>query len=296
MSPEQLRRTRDVDVRTDIWAIGVILQELLTGEAPFMADSLAEIVAGILSLPPLRMRLHRPEIPVELEALVLKCLEKDPDKRFADVAQLAVALAPFAPERSRVSIERIVRVIAGRKEISLPPSAASRASPTHAGLEASTRFLDPVAPGTVAAASAVPAAAPEREPEPPSTAPSWRTTGANRSVRRSRAMLMAVGGVVAIAAVATVALLSRLSGPAAHAPAATQASATSGDVPPPPLVPAVIAADPTSEPAAPSASASAAPAIAPPRPQRPASTAAAPTAPPPASPPKPAPDDFGGRK
>ncbi len=116
MSPEQLQRSPEVDARTDIWAIGVILQELVTGTAPFAADSLAEIVAGILSLPPLRMRLHKPEIPEGLEQVVLRCLEKSPDKRFPDVAKLAVALAPFGPERCAVSTERIVRVVSGRKE------------------------------------------------------------------------------------------------------------------------------------------------------------------------------------
>ena len=132
MSPEQLRRTRDVDARADIWAVGVILHELLTGEAPFIAETLPEIIAGILSLPPLRLRLHHPEIPVELEEVVLRCLEKDRDKRFPDVAQLAMALRPFAPEGSLVSVERIVRVI---DQDAFPQSDRAREPPLEQGAQ-----------------------------------------------------------------------------------------------------------------------------------------------------------------
>jgi serine/threonine-protein kinase len=181
MPPEQLRRTKDVDARADIWSLGVILQELIVGEAPFMADSLPEIIAMILSEPPLSMRLRRPDVPPELEAVIRRCLEKDPAARFASVAELALALQPFAPERSRVSIERVTRVIAGRQEVSLSPSAEP----------AVVRVKIHDQP-TVATNS------------------SWHTSGILRSARSGKRLLaVSIGGLVAGGAVAAAVVLSR---------------------------------------------------------------------------------------
>ena len=109
MSPEQMKATRDVDARSDIWAIGVVLYELLTGRSPFQAPSMPQVCARVLDTPPDPLAPHG--LPSALEAVVMKCLEKKADSRFADVGALALALQPFAPERSEISIERIMKVI-----------------------------------------------------------------------------------------------------------------------------------------------------------------------------------------
>jgi serine/threonine-protein kinase len=111
MAPEQLRSARDVDARADIWALGIILHELLTGEVAFRADTVPELYVCILQNPPTPLRARRPDAPPAMEAIILRCLEKDPARRYASVAELAAALGDLASPRSRPSVERIARVI-----------------------------------------------------------------------------------------------------------------------------------------------------------------------------------------
>lgn len=95
MSPEQVRSTREVDQRTDIFALGAILYKLLTGRTPFVGGSVPELCAAILTTTPPPIRKFRPDVPPELEATIAKCLEKNPADRFASASELATALARF---------------------------------------------------------------------------------------------------------------------------------------------------------------------------------------------------------
>src|SRR6266540_2515765 len=124
MSPEQLESARSVDTRTDIWAIGIVLYELLAGRVPFSGETLPEIVVKIVSHPLEPLRGRRPDVPQELEAVIGRCLEKDRTKRYANVAELAHALAEFAPRNARPSVERISRVLenAGLSATGFAPS------------------------------------------------------------------------------------------------------------------------------------------------------------------------------
>jgi eukaryotic-like serine/threonine-protein kinase len=96
MAPERLALGGGVDMRGDIWSLGVVLYELLTGRRPFegaTASELCESIARARPVPPIALR---PEVPLELQGVLLQCLEKGPDDRWPSVGHLSHALAPFA--------------------------------------------------------------------------------------------------------------------------------------------------------------------------------------------------------
>lgn len=103
-SPEQLRASKTVDARADIWALGVILYECLTGRRPFVGDTLAEVSSQILRDAPAAARHHRSELPEELDRVVAKCLSKDPSQRFQTVAALMEKLIGFGTSECRANL------------------------------------------------------------------------------------------------------------------------------------------------------------------------------------------------
>ncbi|HEY6079463.1 MAG TPA: serine/threonine-protein kinase [Polyangiaceae bacterium] len=109
MPPEQLQDAREVDTRSDIWSVGATLYELLCGKPPFQGADYLELVSRILSAPPtpLGSRQLPHALPVGLERVILRCLEKDRHLRFANAAELAEALAPFGGDDARTSLSRV---------------------------------------------------------------------------------------------------------------------------------------------------------------------------------------------
>ncbi|WP_044989711.1 serine/threonine-protein kinase [Sorangium cellulosum] len=114
MPPEQMRGQRDVDARADIWAVGSLLYVLLTGRYPMHARSVqtVSLVLGGKFVPPLPSQVRRGLTP-EIDPIIMRCLERDRDRRWPDLAELTLALRPFAPPAAEPLVERIQRVLRG---------------------------------------------------------------------------------------------------------------------------------------------------------------------------------------
>jgi tRNA A-37 threonylcarbamoyl transferase component Bud32 len=96
MAPEQFGGAMHADARADVWAIGLVLFKLVVGRLPFEATSLTDIYAEVMSTPPEDIRRAVPSIDPALGAVVMRCLERDPAKRFQTARELGAALEPFA--------------------------------------------------------------------------------------------------------------------------------------------------------------------------------------------------------
>lgn len=137
MAPEQVS-SGAIGPHTDVWGVGATLYTLLTGAFPFTGPTVSLICGAVCSLPPASPRERRPEIPVALEAIILRCLEKAPNKRFLSIRELAAALGHavnLEPPSTTMGLRvpkarsRSVDAIAPESDAAVPASqAATRAS------------------------------------------------------------------------------------------------------------------------------------------------------------------------
>jgi serine/threonine protein kinase len=235
MSPEQMHSASSVDSRTDIWALGVVLYEALAGVPPFRGSTLPEVCAKILSTAPVPLVRLRPDVPPALDAVVHKCLEKDREVRFRDIAEMAAPLASFGSESARLSLRRICGVLQGgrRPEASTGLTVTPPTDPREVTIAAPaemSRSPEPAPPALV--------------PPLVGTARPVSNTMATRKARPTRALLWTALGILGVAG-AAVAWMIRGPGPgpepvSASATAAATATllvgvASSPSLPPPPI-------------------------------------------------------------
>jgi serine/threonine-protein kinase len=177
MPPEQMAASRDVDQRADIWALGAIMYELLSARPPFLGETLPEVCVRIATETPPPLARFRSDVPAGLESVIFRCLEKDRERRFPNLGELALALRAFGPPRANVSIERVLRTI---KAAGLAATAPAAPSP------------EPQVPSTSAPAVTAGSA----------TDASWGNTTAPPGRSRRRLLASAALGLAGLAAVA----------------------------------------------------------------------------------------------
>ena len=102
MSPEQARSAKHVDARGDIYSMGTILYQLVSGSLPFQAESVAGMLVSIVSEPPIPLRDVAPHVPEAFAEIVMRCLEKKKDDRPQTARELGMLLAPFASQRTSI--------------------------------------------------------------------------------------------------------------------------------------------------------------------------------------------------
>jgi serine/threonine protein kinase len=217
MAPEQLRNSKDVDGRADLWSLGAVLFQLLSGQPAFDAENNINVSLAVLTKEPPLLRSVAPRVPADLEAIVKKCLSKDRAGRFQTAGELADALRPFASGSTRESLARLEqakkepsvnialnvssegeRIDAGAvHDRAADRAAAATAQPSGSGL---TVPLHPPSTPRRMPGSAAGASGPLSSAGPPSSGDP--SAAFARAVRRSPSTTMklaiAAGGVIAV--------------------------------------------------------------------------------------------------
>jgi serine/threonine-protein kinase len=142
LSPEQIRNNREIDGGADVWALGCILHQFLSGFPVFTATTVPGLLASIVADPATPITALRSDVPAGLERVILRCLEKNRGARFPSLADFASALRPFASPDAQASADRITRTLGRAQQV--PPGTERQFAMIHVGPAAAPPTPSPV--------------------------------------------------------------------------------------------------------------------------------------------------------
>jgi eukaryotic-like serine/threonine-protein kinase len=224
MSPEQMEASKDVDARSDVWALGIVLYQLVANLTPFHGEAIQQVCTRVFFSEPTPLATFRAGAPPGFEAVLFRCFEKRREQRFQNVAELAAALVPFAPARAVVHAERAAGILG----LNVKPAHETFLLPQ----------IAPVAPEATAAVS-------RWAPALTDTAPAGAAPP-QASSRRRPLVALGIGGAVLVVAISGVALslATAKPTPVLPSPAPSATSATAEPAPVTSAAPSAIVATP----------------------------------------------------
>jgi serine/threonine-protein kinase len=207
MSPEQIKASREVDARSDVWSLGVILYELLAGPGvtPFKGGTTYELMMKIAMEEPTSLAKHRPDLPRGLISVVMACFEKDKLRRYASVSHFVSALAPYVPASAASYVKQIATIQFSQQQ---PERRTDKLPEEPASAKGAAQ-----APASAAPAGSAPS--PWGEGSAGIEAPAEGPAGASRQLRL--AVIVTMGSVVLAALAAGIAIGRARSSPDAPA-------------------------------------------------------------------------------